>query len=83
VTCGATTGPNPAEEIRLIFWNQLQVIGSTMGSREDWRRVVWAVTAQRLRPVVDSVRPLAEGRSAYERMERGEQFGKLVLSVTA
>jgi len=82
VTCGATTGADPAEEIRLIFWNQLSIVGSTMGSREDWRQVVNAVASQRLRPVVDTVRPLAEGRSAYERMERGDQFGKIVLAVT-
>jgi len=81
VTCGATTGPDPAEEIRLIFWNQLSIIGSTMGSREDWRRLVAAVRAHRLRPVVDSVIPLAEGRTAYERMEAAGQFGKIVLAV--
>jgi len=83
VTCGATTGPNPSEEIRLIFWNQLSIIGSTMGSREDWRRVVAAAAAWELRPVVDTVIPLEEGRKAYERMEAAEQFGKIVLSVGA
>ncbi len=83
VTCGATTGPDPAEEIRLIFWNQLSIIGSTMGSREDWRRVVAAVTAWRLKPVVDTVMPLEEGRRAYQRMESAEQLGKIVLAVGA
>jgi NADPH:quinone reductase-like Zn-dependent oxidoreductase len=82
LTCGATTGPNPAEEIRLVFWNQLSIIGSTMGSREDWRQVVEAVAAKRLRPVVDEVIPLADGRRAYERMEMAEQFGKIVLAVS-
>ena len=81
VTCGATSGPDPAEEIRLIFWNQLSVIGSTMGSREDWRRLVAAVDAHRMRPVIDRVLPLSEGRAAYERLERAEQFGKIVLSI--
>ncbi len=81
VTCGATSGPNPAEEIRLVFWNQLSIIGSTMGSREDWRRMVEAVRAKELRPVVDSVIPLKEGRSAYERLDRAEQFGKIVLRI--
>jgi NADPH:quinone reductase-like Zn-dependent oxidoreductase len=81
VTCGATSGPNPAEEIRLIFWNQLSIIGSTMGSREDWRRIVEAVRSMELRPVVDSVVPLEDGRSAYERLERAEQFGKIVLRI--
>lgn len=81
VTCGATAGPNPPEEIRLIFWNQLSVVGSTMGSREDWRRLNQTLTAGGLRPVVDSVWPLDRGRAAYERMSRGEQFGKIVLAV--
>lgn len=83
VTCGATTGPDPAEEIRLIFWNQLSIIGSTMGSREDWRQVAGAVSEWQLRPVVDSVLPLAEGKSAYRRMEQAEQFGKIVLAIEA
>jgi NADPH:quinone reductase-like Zn-dependent oxidoreductase len=81
LTCGATSGPNPVEEIRQIFWNQLSIIGSTMGSREDWRQVVAAVSRQKLRPVVDAVLPLAEGRAAYERLQRSEQFGKIVLSI--
>ncbi len=81
LTCGATSGPDPAEEIRLIFWNQLSVLGSTMGSREDWRRLLAAVERWRLVPVVDRVVPLAEGRAAYERLARGEQFGKIVLAV--
>ena len=81
VTCGATSGPNPKEEIRLIFWNQLSIIGSTMGSREDWRQLMETVTARRLNPVVDSVVPLADGRSAYQRLEEAEQFGKIVLSI--
>jgi NADPH:quinone reductase-like Zn-dependent oxidoreductase len=80
LTCGATSGPNPAEEIRLIFWNQLSVVGSTMGSREDWRQLVAAVNAHRLRPVVDTVFALADGRAAYQRLQRGEQFGKIVLA---
>jgi len=83
LTCGATTGPNPSEEIRLIFWNQLSIIGSTMGSREDWRRMVAVVNDHELRPVVDTVLPLTEGRAAYDLMERAEQFGKIVLSIDA
>jgi NADPH:quinone reductase-like Zn-dependent oxidoreductase len=80
VTCGATSGPNPAEEIRLVFWNQLSIIGSTMGSREDWRQLVSAVDTHGLRPVVDTEMPLAEGKTAYERLDRADQFGKIVLT---
>ena len=81
VTCGATTGPNPAEEIRLVFWNQLSILGSTMGSRADWSGMVDAVVRWELRPVVDSVLPLSEGRDGYARMAKGEQLGKIVLRV--
>lgn len=81
VTCGATSGPNPVEEIRLIFWNQLSIIGSTMGSRRDWRQLIAAVEMHRLKPVIDTVFPLAEGRTAYERMEEAGQFAKIVLSI--
>ncbi len=81
VTCGATSGANPKEEIRLIFWNQLSIIGSTMGSRDDWRRLMTAVGNHRLRPVVDVTVPLAEGGSAYQRLERAQQFGKIVLTI--
>ena len=81
VTCGATSGPNPSEEIRLIFWNQLSIIGSTMGSRNDWRELLAAVRAHRLQPVIDTVVPLSEGRNAYERMEQADQFAKIVLSI--
>jgi NADPH:quinone reductase-like Zn-dependent oxidoreductase len=82
VTCGATTGPSPTEEIRLIFWKQLSILGSTMGSRSDWAAMVRAVGDWGLRPVIDSALPLGEGRAAFERLARGEQFGKLVLDVS-
>lgn len=82
VTCGATTGPNPAEELRLVFWNQISILGSTMGSRADWAAMIDKVVEWKLRPVVDSVLPLERGREAYERMRSGGQMGKLVLSIT-
>ena len=81
VTCGATTGPNPAEEIRLVFWKQLSILGSTMGNRSDWAAMVRAVAEGVLRPVVDSVRPLERGREAYELMASGRQLGKVVLDL--
>jgi len=81
VTCGATSGPDPVEELRLVFWNHLSILGSTMGSRADWAAMTRAVGEWGLRPVVDSVWPLARGREAYERMANGDQFGKVVLDV--
>jgi NADPH:quinone reductase-like Zn-dependent oxidoreductase len=56
-------------------------MGSTMGSDEDFRAMLSAVSAAKLKPVVDSVFPLAEARDAMAKMEAGQQFGKIVLKV--
>jgi NADPH:quinone reductase-like Zn-dependent oxidoreductase len=79
--CGATTGPNPKAALHRIWWKQLTILGSTMGTKADFEGVYELVAAGRARPVVDSVFPLAEARAAHERMESGEQFGKIVLSI--
>ena len=79
VTCGATSGPNPAEELRLIFWKQLSILGSTMANDREFRAVAAAVFSGRLAPRIDSVHPLADAAAAYARMESGRQFGKVVL----
>jgi len=81
VTCGATSGPNPQEEIRSIFWKQLSILGSTMGTDSEFAAMLRAVASGRLVPVVDEVFPLVEARGAYERMESGRSFGKIVLRV--
>ncbi|MEW5876781.1 MAG: zinc-binding dehydrogenase [Acidobacteriota bacterium] len=81
VTCGATTGPDPAEEIRLIFWNQLSILGSTMGNQKEFADMLSMVCEKKLRPLVDQVFPLAEGISAYRYLAEGRQFGKVVLGV--
>jgi NADPH:quinone reductase-like Zn-dependent oxidoreductase len=79
--CGATTGPNPPAALHRVWWKQLTIYGSTMGTREDFEAAYELVKSGRAKPVVDSVRPLAEARAAHERMEAGEQFGKLVLTI--
>jgi NADPH:quinone reductase-like Zn-dependent oxidoreductase len=79
VTCGATTGPNPKEEIRLIFWKQLSILGSTMANDSEFRALYAAVAAGRLRPRIDSVHALSRAAEAYARMESGRQHGKVVL----
>jgi NADPH:quinone reductase-like Zn-dependent oxidoreductase len=81
VTCGATSGPNPEEEMRTIFWKQLTILGSTMGTDAEFTAMLSAVEAGRIDPVVDSVFPLADARKAYERMASGAAFGKIVLKV--
>lgn len=81
VTCGGTSGPMVTTDIRRLFWNQWSILGSTMGSESEFAAVVEQFAAGRLRPPVDSVFPLAEGRAAYERLASGEQFGKVVVRI--
>ena len=80
--CGATSGPNPPAALHRIWWKQLTIYGSTMGTKEDFEGAYELVASGRARPVIDSVLPLAEARAAHERMEAGAQFGKIVLSLT-
>lgn len=79
VTYGATTGPLGETDIRRIFWNQLEVIGTTMSNRHEFETVMRLVFQRNLRPVVDVVWPLDRARAAHERLEEGEQFGNVVL----
>jgi NADPH:quinone reductase-like Zn-dependent oxidoreductase len=81
VHCGVTSGASAQVDISALYWNHVTVMGSTMGSREEFRQMVRAVGASALRPVVDSVVPLNDARDAIGRMERGEQFGKIVLDI--
>ena len=78
---GATTGANPPARLHRIWWKQLTVHGSTMGSREDFLGAYELVRTGRARVHVDCVYPLAETRAAHERLETGEQFGKIVIAV--
>jgi NADPH:quinone reductase-like Zn-dependent oxidoreductase len=81
VVCGATSGPNPPAQLHRVWWKQLTIYGSTMGTREDFAGAFELVKSGRARPVIDQVFPLAEARAAHERMERGDQFGKIVLRI--
>ena len=81
VTCGGTSGPMVTTDVRRLFWNQWSILGSTMGSESEFQAIVAHFNAGRLRPPVDSVYPLADGREAFERMQHGKQFGKLVVRV--
>jgi len=79
VIIGNTSGPQAEIDIRYIFGKQISLIGSTMGSHQDFHDVVKLLWEGKLRPVIDRVMPLSEGIEAYKIMERGEQFGKIVL----
>jgi zinc-binding alcohol dehydrogenase/oxidoreductase len=80
VVCGATTGPNPPAALHRLWWKQIDVLGSSMGTRVDFEGA-YDLVAAGATPVIDSVLPLAEARAAHERLERGEQFGKIVLAI--
>lgn len=79
VTCGCTTGADATTDLTRIFWNQLSLLGSTMGDMREFRQVVELLASGRVGPVIDQVVPPAEGPAAFARLENGEQFGKLVI----
>jgi NADPH:quinone reductase-like Zn-dependent oxidoreductase len=79
VTCGATAGPIGETDIRIVFWRQLRIIGSTMANRTEFRQVMGQLFAGRLRAVVDRVFPLDGAADALALLQRGEQFGKIVV----
>jgi zinc-binding alcohol dehydrogenase/oxidoreductase len=79
--CGATTGPNPPANLHRIWWKQLTIFGSTMGTQADFEAVYDLVVSGRAVPVVDAVFPLAEAAAAHARLEAGEQLGKIVLRI--
>jgi len=83
VTCGGTTGPMVTTDVRKLFWYQWTILGSTMGSHEEFRRIASLAADGFLWPEVDRVYPLAQGREAFERLKSGEQLGKVVIEVGA
>ena len=81
VTCGATTGSNPPAEIQRLFIRQLEIYGSTGGSLEEFRRLVALFAQGAIKPVIDRCYPLDDVHAAFDRLARGEQFGKVVLTM--
>ncbi|MDE3004844.1 MAG: zinc-binding dehydrogenase [Gemmatimonadota bacterium] len=79
VTSGATSGSRGVTEIRLVFWKQLEILGSTMGTPAEFRNVMRLVFDGVFAPVIQAVMPLAAARRAHEILEEGKIFGKLVL----
>jgi zinc-binding alcohol dehydrogenase/oxidoreductase len=79
--CGATSGPNPPANLHRIWWKQLTVLGSTMGTQADFQAVYELVASGRAEPVVDKAFPLAETAAAHEHLEAGRQLGKVVLTI--
>jgi NADPH:quinone reductase-like Zn-dependent oxidoreductase len=79
VTCGGTSGPICETDVRLVFWKQISIIGSTMASNSEFQEVMAQLFRGRLRAIVDSVTPLRDGVAAQQKLAEGKQFGKLVL----
>jgi NADPH:quinone reductase-like Zn-dependent oxidoreductase len=80
VTCGATTGPNAAFDLRFVYSRQLTMLGSYMGTMGEFYEVLGHVFAGRLKPVVDRAFALKDARAAHEYMEASKMFGKIVLN---
>ena len=80
VLCGATSGPNPPAELTRIFFLQLRIVGSTMGTREELARLMRFCEVTGVRPLIDSVLPLAEAREGFARLAKGDAFGKIVFT---
>ncbi len=78
---GATRGDPPALPMRKIFWRQLSLLGTTMGSPSDWEAMVGFVAHHQLRPVISDTFPFDRAADAFGLMERGAQFGKIVVKV--
>jgi NADPH:quinone reductase-like Zn-dependent oxidoreductase len=81
VTCGGTSGPHVQVDVRRMFWNQWTLMGSTMGNDAEFGEITEALRGGALVPPVDSVWPLERAREAYERLESGAQFGKVVIAL--
>jgi NADPH:quinone reductase-like Zn-dependent oxidoreductase len=80
VTCGATTGPEAAFDIRFLFAKQLSFLGSFMGTQGEFHEVMKHIFAGKIKPVVDRSFPLREAAAAHARLEKSEQFGKVILN---
>ena len=80
VCSGSTSGPNPPADLQRVFFLQLTVAGSTMGTRDELAALVAFLDRTGVRPLIDDVRPLAAARVSFERLAQGDQFGKLVLT---
>jgi len=82
VVSGATAGHLATVDLRRVYFLQLEILGSTMGTREELVELLALCVDRGIRPLIDSVYPFAEARAAFERLESGEVFGKLVLDHT-
>ena len=80
VICGATSGDAPPAELTRVFFTQLSVVGSTMGTRDQLSRVATFCEQTGVRPLIDRVLPLAQARDGFAAMIAGDHVGKIVLT---
>ncbi|MEI2728917.1 MAG: zinc-binding dehydrogenase [Candidatus Nanopelagicales bacterium] len=80
VISGATSGPNPPAQLTRIFFKQLSVVGSTMGTLEDLQNLIALCSIADIRPIVAQQFALADARDAFTLLESGELFGKIILT---
>jgi len=80
VVSGATSGDAPAADLRRVFFLQLRVVGSTMGTRDELERLVRFCEVTGVRPLIDQVMPLTDAAEGFARLAAGEQFGKVVFT---
>jgi NADPH:quinone reductase-like Zn-dependent oxidoreductase len=80
VCCGATSGPNPPADLNRVFFLQLSVVGSTMGTRDELAAVLTLLAESGVRPLIHDVRPLSDARASFAQLAGGDVFGKLVVT---
>ncbi|MBI2026532.1 MAG: zinc-binding dehydrogenase [Deltaproteobacteria bacterium] len=81
VTCGATSGYEALLDLRHVFFRQLSILGSTMGTFDEFKKITKYMSEGKLKPVVDRVFPLEQAREAHQYLEDRKQFGKVVLTM--
>jgi len=81
VTCGATAGGQPQDDIAAIVTKQLKIYGSTLGSRREFFQLISFLNATKIKPIIDSVFPLSDAANAQRYVEAAKQFGKVVLEI--
>ncbi|MEY3733765.1 MAG: hypothetical protein RL347_1124 [Actinomycetota bacterium] len=80
VVCGATTGPNPPADLNRVFFLQLEVLGSTMGTREELEALISLVDATGVRPTIAATYPLSDARQGFAQLADGDVIGKIVIT---
>jgi zinc-binding alcohol dehydrogenase/oxidoreductase len=81
ITFGSTSGTDASLEIRQLYRKQISLMGTTMGSPQEFAQVLTAVNSGKIKPVIDSTFPLGEASAAHRRLEDQEQFGKVILTI--